>query len=248
MLKNALPRRHLLGAALATLTLAAAPAFAETVAGSGRMISETRAASGFSAIQLEASMRLVVRQSGSEAVQLRADDNLLPLIETFVESRGNRATLVIRWKRGTSIRDSGDIELVVDAAQVNGLSTSGSGSIEAAALRTDRLRLAVAGSGDIRVDELAADELDASIAGSGDVRVGGRAARIKVSIAGSGDADLSRLTADEAKVSIAGSGDVDVTADQTLSVSIAGSGDVRYGGQVTSVKSSIVGSGDVRRR
>ena len=43
-------------------------------------------------------------------------------------------------------------------------------------------------------------------------------------------------------------GDVDVTADRALSVSIAGSGDVRYGGQVTAVKTSIVGSGDVRRR
>ena len=248
MHETAFPRRRLLVATLATLTLCATPAFADTVVGSGRMVSETRAVSGFSAIQLEASMKLVVRQSGTEALQLRADDNLLPLIETFVETRGSQPTLVIRWKRWTSIRDSGDIAITVDAAQLNGLSTSGSGSIEAGTLQTERLRLSVAGSGDIRVDDLKSGELDASIAGSGDVTVGGRAARVKISIAGSGDANLSGLTADEAKVSIAGSGDVDVTADQALSVSIAGSGDVRYGGQVTAVKTSIVGSGDVRRR
>jgi hypothetical protein len=248
MHKNALSRRRHVVAALAALTLGAAPAFAETVVGSGRMASESRAVAGFSAIQLEASMKVVVRQSGAESVQLRADDNLLPLIETFVETRGSQPTLVIRWKRWTSIRDSGDIAVTVEAAQVNGLSTSGSGSIEAGTVQTERLRLAVAGSGDIRIDDLKANDLDASIAGSGDLRLAGRAARVKVGVAGSGDADLSRLTADEAKVSIAGSGDVDVNADQALSVSIAGSGDVRYGGQVTAVKTSVVGSGDVRRR
>jgi hypothetical protein len=223
---TAFPRRALLIAAACLGGLAQA----ETVSGSGRMLTETRSVSGFEAVQLEASMKLVLRQGGQEAVQVRADDNLLPLIETVVESRGNQPTLVVRWKRWTSIRNNSEILVTVDAIRVRGLAASGSGTIEAAAIQTDRLRMAVAGSGDVRVRELTADDVDASIAGSGDVKAGGRAARLKVSIAGSGDADLSALVADEVKVSI------------------AGSGDVRYGGNVSGVKTSIVGSGDVRRR
>jgi hypothetical protein len=244
----ALIRRRLLTATLLALSLSAVPALAETVTGSGRMQTETRAVSDFSAVQLEGSIRLLLRQSAAESVQLRADDNLLPLIEAVVERRGSRQTLIIRWKRGTSIRDSGDVEVTVDAVKLNALSTSGSGSIDADTLSTDSLRLAVAGSGDIRVKELSAQELNAAIAGSGDILVGGRAATLKISIAGSGDADLSALVADDVKVSIAGSGDVMVHADQSLNVSIAGSGDVRYSGQVKAVKSSVVGSGDVARR
>jgi hypothetical protein len=39
-----------------------------------------------------------------------------------------------------------------------------------------------------------------------------------------------------------------VTANQALQVSIAGSGDVLYGGDVGSVKRSVIGSGEVKRR
>ena len=223
-------------------------AHAQTVTGSGRMVTETRSVSGFEAVLLEASMKLVLRQGTQEALQIQADDNLLPLIETVVETRGSLPTLVVRWKRNTSLRSHQAIVVSVDAIRVRALSASGSGSIEAATLKTERLRLNVAGSGDVQVTDLTADDVDASIAGSGDVKAGGRAARLKVSIAGSGDADLANLSADDVKVSIAGSGDAKVSADQALSVSIAGSGDVRYGGKVTAVKTSIVGSGDVRRR
>lgn len=38
------------------------------------------------------------------------------------------------------------------------------------------------------------------------------------------------------------------TAHRALRASIAGSGDLRYGGRVQGVKTSIVGSGEVRRR
>lgn len=251
---HSLPRRRWLATAT---TLAAAAAFsvglpglaaAETLTGSGRLQTEARPATGFEAVLLEASFRVIVRQGAVEAVQVRADDNLLNQIETLVETRSGSPTLVVRWKRGVYIRNSSDITVTVDAMKVRALSASGSGNIEAGSLKGDRLRLVVAGSGDIRVQDAQVDDLDTSIAGSGDVKAGGKAARVKVSIAGSGDADLSGVNADDVKVSIAGSGDAQVTAQQALSVSIAGSGDVRYGGAVTSVKTSIVGSGDVRRR
>lgn len=240
------PRRHLLTLIAAGLVVGCA--HAETVTGSGRLHTEARSVSGFEGIQLEASFKLVVRQAAAEAVQVRADDNLLPLIETLVEQRGGRPTLVVRWKRYTNIRNSSDIQVSVDAVRLRALAASGSGTIVSDAIKTDKMSLSVAGSGDVRVKDLGADEVDASIAGSGDVKAGGKAARVKVSIAGSGDADLSGLTADEVKVSIAGSGDANVTANTALAVSIAGSGDVRYGGAVTAVKTSIVGSGDVRKR
>lgn len=244
-----LPARRLLLASTALAALAAVGcAHAQTVTGSGRIVSEARAVSGFEAVQLEASMKLVVRQAAAEAVQVRGDDNLLPLLETLVEQRRGEPTLVVRWKRSANIRHAGEIVVSVDAVRLKALAASGSGSIEAAAFKTPSMRLSVAGSGDIRVPALEAADVDASIAGSGDVKVGGKAQRVKVSIAGSGDADLGALEADDVAVSIAGSGDANVTAASALSVSIAGSGDVRYGGAVTAVKSRIVGSGDVRRR
>jgi hypothetical protein len=234
--------------AAATLGPLALALHAETVTGSGRVVTESRALSGFEAVTLEASFTVKVRQGSGEGVQVQADDNLLPYIETVVDTRRDRLTLVLRWKRSVSVRHSSDIVVTVDARTVRALSASGSGTLEADTIQGDGLALAVAGSGDVRVRQATVTDLSASVAGSGDVRAGGRAVVLKVSIAGSGDVDLSGLDAEEVKVSIAGSGDANVTAHQSLSVSIAGSGDVRYGGRVPSVKTSIVGSGDVRRR
>lgn len=239
-------RRQVLALSLAAAL--AGTAQAETVTGSRQMIEEARNVPAFEAVALEASFTVKVRQGSSPSLKLRADDNLMRLIESEVETRGGRPTLVLRWKRWTSIRDSGDIVATIEAPVLRKLSTAGSGLIEADAIRGDRLGLSVAGSGDLRVTRLEVEELETSVAGSGDVRAAGATKTLKVSIAGSGDVDLAGVEADEVKVSIAGSGDARVTANSALSVSIAGSGDVRYGGKVAQVKTSIVGSGDVSRR
>lgn len=241
-----LTRRRVL--ALAAVAAISGAAQAETVSGSRQMIDETRSVPAFEAVALEGSFTVKVRQGTAHTLQLRADDNLMRLIESVVETRGGRPTLVLRWKRWTSVNSGGDIVATVEAPQLRKLSTAGSGLIEAESIRGDQLGLSVAGSGDLRVGRVEVDQLDTSIAGSGDVRAGGRARSLKVSIAGSGDVDLAGVEADEVKVSIAGSGDARVTANTALSVSIAGSGDVRYGGKVSQVKTSIVGSGDVVRR
>jgi len=251
----ALPTRRLLGAAL-LLAAVALPAQAleirwgsgTTVTGSGKLATETRSVSGFEAISVQGPVDVVVRQSGREAVEVQADDNVLPLIETVVEEGAKGRTLVVRLRKGHSLRSHQDLSVTVDVNRLTALSTAGSGDVRIGALKTPSLRLSIAGSSDARVEGLQADEFTISIAGSGDIQAGGSAQRVKLSIAGSGDARLAPLQADDVSVSISGSGDAEVTANKTLSVSIAGSGDVAYRGTGTVVKSSVAGSGSVTRR
>ena len=51
----------------------------------------------------------------------------------------------------------------------------------------------------------------------------------------------------DAKISIAGSGEATLWATQSLAVSVAGSGDVKYYGDPSIKKTTIVGSGSLRR-
>jgi hypothetical protein len=217
------------------------------VEGSGKPASETRPLSDFQAISAKGPVRLVVRQGTREAVEVRADDNLLPLIETTVESGSHGRTLVVGLKKGQSIRTRGDMVVTVDVVQLKSIATAGSGDVKVEALKTPALVLNLAGSADASLASLQTDELSVSISGSGDVNAAGSAGRLKVSIAGSGDVRTANLRADDVTVSIAGSGDADVAANKSLSVSIAGSGDVVYRGDAQ-LKSSIVGSGSVTRR
>ena len=218
------------------------------VSGSGTVASQVRAVADFKAIQVTGPFKLIVRQTGRESVEVRADDNLLPLLETVVVPAGSgERTLQVRWKRGETIRTRSEATVTVEVAQLTALASQGSGVIVIESLKTPRLKLALSGSGDARLEALTADHLDLSVAGSGDVRAAGQADQLKVSVAGSGDIRALDLKAGEVAVSIAGSGDVAVHADRTLDVSIAGSGDVVYRGGAA-LKSRIAGSGSVTER
>lgn len=215
-----------------------------TVTGSGTSATQARAVADFQAIQVSGPFKVVVRQTGREAVAVSADDNLLPLLETVVESGVGGRTLQVRWKRGETIRTRSEVLVSIEVAQLTALASQGSGDLIVENLKTPRLALSLSGSGDARLAELSTERLDLSVAGSGDVRAAGAADKLKVSVAGSGDIRALELKAGEVAVSIAGSGDVAVHADRTLDVSIAGSGDVVYRGGAA-LKSRVAGSGTV---
>jgi hypothetical protein len=237
-------RRGLIVVLLAGAALAAQAA----TIGSGNPASEARAVSGFTSIVLRGDIDLVVRQGAREAVRVSTDDNLLPLLQTVVESSGDQRSLVIQWPRGQSVRAKSRSVVEVDVVDLGAISTSGSGDVSVESLKTPALAVSVSGSSDARLTKIETAQLRLSVAGSGDVQAAGQAGRLSISIAGSGDVRTRELAADEVSVSIAGSGDASVQANKSLAVSIAGSGDVDYSGSATLARSSIAGSGNLRRR
>ncbi len=191
---------------------------------------------------------LVVRQGARETVQVSADDNLLPLLQTTVEGSGESRTLVIQWARGENLRTRAKAVVTVDVVKLTALASSGSGDMVVEALKTPALALSISGSSDARLSGLDTEQLRVAITGSGDEQASGKAGKLNVSIAGSGDVRTRALLADDVTISIAGSGDASVQANKTIAVAIAGSGDVEYAGAATITHSRIAGSGSVRQR
>ncbi len=234
--------------ALAALpALLPAQAWAASI-GSGKSAAETRSVSDFQAVSTSGSIDLVVRQGATASVQVTADDNLMPLLETTVESgRDGVATLKVQWKKSENIMTRSRAVVNVTMPKLSALSAAGSGEIKLETFQTPALQVAIAGSGSAKLDSLSTDDLAVRISGSGDVAGKGRAAKMKVTIAGSGAVKLMDMSSDDVTVSIAGSGDAAVNASKTLAVSIAGSGDVVYSGD-PQVKSSVAGSGSVKKK
>jgi hypothetical protein len=219
----------------------------DRVTGSGTLATESRAVTGFQAIALRSSMKLVLRQGSREGIELRADNNLLPLIETRVVDRSGVPTLEIALKKGTSVSSNNPMTATIDLVTLRALSIQGSGDVVGESLKTPRLSVSISGSGNVRLKQLAADEVSAQVSGSGDIQFAGRTDKLSIAISGSGDVDTRALHAEEVSVSAAGSGDANVNARKTLSVSIAGVGDVKYSGDAV-VKSSISGHGQVTKK
>lgn len=242
-----LPRRSVLFAAALTsipLMITALRAQADTVTGSGRVAKDTRTVAPFQAVSSTASVDITVRQ-GPQAVQVEADNNLLPLLETVVEENSRGSVLVVRWKRGAALVTRAKVKVNLVVPTLSALSVSGSGDARVLAFSTANLAIAVTGSGDVSLPGLNAEELAVKISGSGDVSGDGKATKVKIGISGSGDVRFADLNADDVTVRIAGSGDTAVNAQRSLDVSIAGSGDVVYRGN-PSVRKSVAGSGSVR--
>lgn len=253
--------RHTFLVSLLLCALAAAPALwpvaahAATTEGSGTAATETRNLPEFQAVALSGGIDVVVRQGATPSVQVQADDNLLPLLETVVESGSSGGTLKVRWKRTESgwfgnasdVQPRTDVRVSIVMPRLTALSIAGAGDIRLETFTTPALQVSISGSGDTRLEGLSTDELGVRIAGSGEVTGRGTAAKTSVRISGSGDVKLTGMQSDEVSVSIAGSGDAEVNAQKTLTVSIAGSGDVVYTGNAM-VKTSVAGSGSVNRK
>ncbi|HEY4080481.1 MAG TPA: head GIN domain-containing protein [Burkholderiaceae bacterium] len=218
----------------------------ERVKGSGEIASETRDPGAFDGIAMTGGFKVLVRQAGSNKVELKADKNILPYIETKVVEGSKGRTLEIGVKRGYSINTNNTPQLVLDMPQMRMVSISGSGDVKVEPMKTGPVSVSISGSGDLKFDQLQSERLGISVSGSGDVSGSGKTGELKISVAGSGDVKLRAMEAEEAKVDIAGSGDAEVNASKRLHVSVAGSGDVAYVGS-PEISTSIAGNGKVRK-
>ena len=212
--------------------------FAPALDGSGRIVSESRAAADFDHVAVEDAFDVTITVGPAASVQVTGDDNLLPFVNTEVRGR------TLHVERTRRLDPTGDIRVTIATPALSGISSSGSSDVRASGIRATAFASSVSGSGHV-VAEGGFGDLDASVSGSGATRLRGTAGAIDASVSGSGDLDLAEVVGRSARVRVSGSGNVVVHVVETLNASVSGSGDVRYAGSPR-VESSVSGSGAVR--
>ncbi len=191
------------------------------VVGSGKVISETRSVSGFDSVALEGSGAVNITFGTDESVVVKADDNIVPLIETNVQN----GTLVIGIKGNTGINTSNGILVTVTMKSLKSLSLKGSGSIDATGL--------------------VGNDVEIRLAGSGNINVTGTADSVNISLPGSGNIYCDGLQARSATVTLDGSGTITTYASESLDAGIRGSGSIRFKGNPSHVSKNVTGSGSI---
>ncbi|MCJ7626650.1 MAG: DUF2807 domain-containing protein [Anaerolineaceae bacterium] len=232
-----------------------------TVDGSGNVVEERRAVSGFSGVELATFGDVIIDFGDEESLIIEAEDNLIEYFETDVHA----GMLVISTQPFTNLRNTEPVRFYVTMKELYSLHISGSGEIQVPDFETDRFSIDISGSGDITIgrldtdifemdingsgdvdiEELNAENFDVTINGSGDISIGtGLVEEQNIRINGSGKYRAQDLESPVVDVRIGGSGDVTIWATDSLDVSIYGSGDVYYYGK-PQVTSSGTGSGDI---
>ena len=234
------------------------------VTGSGKVVSETRPVSQFSAVRLEGIGDVIITQTDTTSLKIEAEDNLISYFDTSVQGD----TLVIGIKNqyiGYNLRPTRPVKFYVSTPTLaavtlggsgniitsdvkgNGFKVSllGSGNITNDSLTATSVDINLAGSGNISLSKVTADTVTSTIAGSGNISLGGQVKGQTVKIVGSGDYLASGMQSQTATIHVTGSGNSQIAVSNSLDASILGSGDITYTGK-PSVNSSITGSGHVR--
>ncbi len=209
------------------------------VTGSGNVTHDTRSLAGWSAVDLSCPGTLELAIGENQGIQIEAEENILPLIETLV--RDDRLT--IRFTPGMdSIHPTQPIRFRAATPGIDAMSVSGAGTIRAPHIEREALTLDVSGAGTINVDSTSVGRVETRISGSGGVSIRGNADEQEIRISGSGNLDARDLTSQTARVTISGSGNAMVHVEREIDGRISGSGSIVYGGQpATSIRTS--GSG-----
>jgi len=214
----------------------------EKIKGSGNLKSETRSVGEFKGIYSQGSMDVVITYGSSNSIEVEADDNILPYIETSL----NDNSLVVKTKDNSNIQTKNKIVVRVQMTKIQNISLSGSGNIKGDGAFTNegKTKLSVSGSGNINLGFNVFEKTQTSIAGSGNIILKhGGSKRLEANVAGSGNVDASAITFEEVDADIRGSGNVKVKVDKSLEAHISGSGNVYYSGNASNVNSRASGSG-----
>jgi hypothetical protein len=212
----------------------------DSVLGSGVVVEEIREVNSFHSVEILGSCDLYFVRSSTQELRVIADDNILPLILTWVRSDG---TLIIESK-GSYTSNAG-VKVYASMVEIRGFSIVGSGSIIGESPFSPReLHLIIAGSGNIHMN-IRANKVRSSIVGSGNIYLAGKAEYHNVAIAGSGSLEAFDLLVSTYDIQIPGSGECRILVEDILNVVIAGSGNVYYKGYPPVINTTIIGSGDV---
>jgi hypothetical protein len=215
----------------------------KTIHGSGDVVTQDRDVSDFHAIALSGIGNVSIRVGDEESLQVEAEDNLLPYLETVV--RGE--TLQIGIQDGVTLNPTQSINFYVTLEELNSIDVSGLGNVEAGSVSAARFSIAVSGGGDVDIESLESDTLAVDLSGLGNVRIDeGKVENQSIEISGGGDYEARGLESDTTDVHLSGLGSVTIRVHDHLEVDISGGGTIQYLGDPT-IEKSISGLGSISK-
>ena len=193
--------------------------------GSGKVITEKRDVTNFDRVVLSGVGDVTVTQGEREALEIEAEDNVIPNIITVVEN----GTLQISFDRKTIIPTK-SIKFHLTMRTIHGLETKGVSNIVSEKINTDQLDLGISGTGNINIENLAAERIIINVSGAGKLTTDGQVNSQKVTLSGAGNYQGEDLESKNAEIVITGLGKVTVWVTENLDVTISGTGGVDYYG------------------
>lgn len=192
----------------------------------GPMTQDVRPVDQFNKIIVEHGLKVFFTVGDANEVQIQAQSNVLPYIETNIKDK----TLRVKVKDHTNLIDAPDIFIRVTGSVVNAIEALGGGSVECA--------------NDIVVDNLAV-----SSSGGSKVQLKGRVGSVKVYCSGGGTIGSFDFTCvDYLDIEMSGGSKAELTVEGAINVRLSGGSAFQYRGDGTIGSSSITGGSVLQKQ
>lgn len=191
------------------------------VSGSGNRQKQTREVEAFTSVTTEGAFHIEVVAQRPVALEIEADDNILPLVQTDVSN----GVLHIKPKQSYSVREPIIIRIAVP--NLDGINSNGAGKIDVAGLNNEKF------------------EIDLN--GATSVRVSGETKLVDIEANGACKLDATKLRSARAVVNSNGVSRVELHAADQLDVTVSGPSSVVYSGDPV-VNKTVNGPGSVQKK
>ena len=191
------------------------------VRGNGQIKTEERQVGAFANLDVGGAFE-IEWESGSPALRITTDENLLPYIENNVSDD------TLRLHTRDHVWPTHGIKVVISSPTRKG------GRIQGAVKLT--------------VKQLSGPTFALESKGASEISLDGKVDRLLVDMTGASQLAADGLQAKTAEISTTGAGDAEVAVTDTLNVIITGAGKVTYSGNPPTIKKQITGAGSVRHR
>jgi putative autotransporter adhesin-like protein len=196
---------------------------------------QEREVPAFDSIHVASGIRASVTVGPRKPLRLKADEQVLSLVETRVEDR----TLHIGFKPHTRLHDSGEVVVTAQTPELHAVAASGGAIVRAAFTKAEESALDASGGGEIRVSGVDARRLIAKASGGSDLHVSGRADNVELRLSGGSHFDGPQLEARDVEVSGSGGAVAELRASGNVRGGLSGGSEMHVrGGARTSVATS----------
>ena len=190
------------------------------IKGSGDVITETRELSGFKSIDVGGAFAVEIIAQRKFSVEVIADDNIVPLIETEVSG----GELQIGRKKRFSTRSR--VKIRIYAPDIDNLDISGASSVSLIDIKNELLKIDSSGASKIKIE--------------------GETNRLVIDTSGACRIDTSKLAAQKVLVDASGASRVMVNANENLTVDLSGASSVKYSGKPKKINKKTSGASSIR--
>ena len=138
------------------------------IKGSGTIVEVPRAVSAFDSVSVQDGIRVVFRHSAAQKLTIKADDNIVPLVEARVEG----STLKLKMRPRSSFRITQPVIVNVDYTQINTLSLGDGAQGDFDVVKTASFTVVVNDGAKLRINQAAVNAFDLFVKDGSNASVG----------------------------------------------------------------------------